>query len=239
MYLQRHHFVRPFFNFGVCGRKRALASRTCRKEQKPQPLMHVHQANLDGFFLLSPSPGLTSPLCHRRHLRPGSPSRPSSAQAPNAGVSDPAPRAPAIAGSLASGAPGPDSDVGFALATSDPDSDTPSCRPRSGALAARASALPPSRRRPSASSVAAGTSRAVTGVLLEVQAGRKGARSTGVKRKRRAREAEGGGVRKGFSFDQPAGHWMDHSSIRVLGVFCYLTVASPNAVPIALMTARS
>lgn len=112
---------------------------------------------------------LTSPLCHSRHLRPGSPSCPSPEQASNTGASVPPSRPPAFAGSPASTAPGPDpdGDTGFAPAASDLDGEinTPTCRPGIGAAVARASALPSSRSRPSASSVAAGTSRVVTGVL--------------------------------------------------------------------------
>lgn len=136
------------------------------------PASTARQTNLDGLLSLSPSPAglLTFPLCHSRHRRPGSPSCSSPAQPllPNTGGSGPASCTPALAGSLASPATGPNGDVGVGFtpaASSDPDGETPSCRPGSGAAAARAFALPSSRRRPSASSVAAGASRAVTGVL--------------------------------------------------------------------------
>lgn len=110
---------------------------------------------------------LTSPSCHSRHLRPDCPSCPSPAQASNADGLGPVSRFPALAGSLASTAPGPDGDVGFGPRTSDPGSniDVPSCLGGGGAAVARVFALPSSSRRPSASSVAAGTSCAVTGVL--------------------------------------------------------------------------
>ncbi len=95
----------------------------------------------------SPSPGApTSPLCHSRHLSPTlSPPDPT----PAAGL-------------------GGDEFTPHCSGTSGPGGNGISGRPSGMAATAeaRASALSSSRRRPSASSVAAGSSRAVTGVLL-------------------------------------------------------------------------
>lgn len=122
-----------------------------------------------------PSTTLTSPLCHNRHLscptRLDSPSsRAPFLSLPLANGSDSLSPTPAVTGACVPtrGLVGNVRFTSDCSSTSDADGDSLGHRSGMDAAVVRAWASPSSRRRPRASSVAAGTSRAVTGVLVDI-----------------------------------------------------------------------